>query len=201
MSRPKRTREQREIDLAEMPGLLRRGWTKARCAQKFGVSAAQVTQDWKEVQRRLDDVRNKDANALRFKSMEEIGEVKLEAWQAWEKSKEDAKSRSVTTEDFIGQDGAPYQKVKVVEAVEGRIPANQYLQTILSCIEQERKIEGIDKAKDGTDTGANMTLINWGPMFQGPPERTGADDLDDLIHGATGSMTSDQPPRIESTAP
>src|SRR5262245_2052021 len=122
MAAPKRTKAQRELDRAEMLKLLRRGWTKARIGERLGVHRTQVDYDWNAVLKELQADRERDTEKLIEAKKEEYAEVKREAWDAWERSKEDKERRvaETTTEGGGEGEGQGDRRTKAVKAVEGR---------------------------------------------------------------------------------
>lgn len=149
MTGPKRTPEQRELDLARMVKLLRRGLSKTQIAEQLGVSRGQIVYDWKQVLARLQADRDKDAKATVAAKLEEYREVKAEAWAAWERSKEDKERRTAETVTETSGGGEPpgQSRTKAVKQIEGRLPDHDYLNTVLKCLEAERELEGLDPPK------------------------------------------------------
>ncbi len=165
-TKPKRSKAQRALDLIEMTQLIRRGHTLTSIAEKQGVHLTQISYDWKQVLTRLKKERSDDAEAHRQRVLEQYGEVKREAWGAWEKSLRDAEKR-VEEEvpegpcpvcDGSGERGkARCDKcagtgevggiIKIVRTLEGRVGDPRFLNVIETSLAAERELLGVDAPK------------------------------------------------------
>jgi hypothetical protein len=97
-----------------------------------------------------------------------LADIRNEAFDAWVKSKEEEvhtyteKGLRTAYQEVKGRDGIErkpagqkLQSVKEVVRRISRLPENQYLRTIVACLEQEMKLEGLT-----TDVTVNMTQNN-----------------------------------------
>jgi predicted transcriptional regulator len=157
----------REENLAKMAQLMRRGYTQSVIARELGISQAQVSYDWKQLRQELRESRaDKDVKDAVDLQLEQLAEVKMEAWRAWEKSKEDARrveqeewpvrtcvkcdgkgqikvvgpSKAMTTCLKCGGKGETGGPGKAVTEVEGRLPGHQYLEAIIKCLKEEAEL-------------------------------------------------------------
>jgi transposase-like protein len=151
---PTRKPIQRLTDKAEMVKLLRRGWTKTAIAEKLGVHRTQVVHDWKQILEDLVETRDQEVNQLVVLKLEELGEVKREAWDAWERSKLDREK--TVREDWESDSGSG--STKEIKTREGQVGEARYLDTVLKCIAAERELLGLNPKKSMEITG---TVINW----------------------------------------
>lgn len=170
---PKRTVQQRELDLTEMTNLIRKGWTKHRIAEKLGVCHQQVSYDWKEVMRRLVKSREKDATAIKARQLEQLGHIREEALAAWEKSKEPG--QKVAVEEVELPDGV---RVKTTTTTEGRLPENPYLTTALKALESERDLEGLNAPKK---IDMRQAVVTWDVLAGAIPEGPLPDTIEEAL--------------------
>lgn len=122
-------------------------------------------------------------------------EIRYEAWMAYERSKLDTKktvsefipvrpkpvdpkAKQSTKPTTLVPSRSPEDAMMLLKAVvtqEGRLPANDYLRTIMTTLENERELLGIDAPKEISHSGS-MQIINWNAvLFQ--KEMPTADDI------------------------
>jgi RecJ-like exonuclease len=189
----KRPAESKAIDLAQLPRLIRRGWTKQMIAEKFKLSTAQVQIDVQLVLQELRVARDKDMEALVMAKMEELAEVKREAWLMWEATKKPVKKKVVEqTSDpnalcpmcsgtGANQSGAECfncagtgtrgNKIKRVKEVKDQRGHVEYLQIILKCIEMECKLQALFPMKGvSVSLTGSATTINWDLLAKSVPD-------------------------------
>jgi transposase-like protein len=171
---PKRTPDQIQLDRAEMVQLLRRGWTKAAIAEKFGLHPSQISYDWKRVLTRVQDDMRDEAGLAVAAQLERNAEVEREAWQAWEKSKQpgvkhvkESRRRQVKVE-AKGDDTPPatesvMEPEREIVTAEGRVGDPRFLTLVQHCQEVERDLKGITPA---TQVNFNGT-VNHNHNHQG----------------------------------
>lgn len=168
-TQPKRSDIQRKLDRAEMMKLLRRGWSKTQIAEKLGVHQTMISYDYKLVMKEVIANQTKDALFLRAKALEELAEVKKEAWIGWDKSKE--LHRKKVIEEYDKGDDSP-MSTKTVDTTEGSLPGSHYLNIILNCIAKEAELTGINADKV---LQVQQTVINWDKLYETP-----ANAMDDI---------------------
>lgn len=157
-----RNKTERETQRAELPKLLRRGWTQAMIAEKFGVSQAQVSCDYKIVMKELRQEASEDIKELIGLKLEEYGEVKKEMWEAWEKSKKNQEER---LEEDVSSDRGGHTKTAVKE--KGSCGDPKFIAIVMECIKQECNLLALNPAKE--IRGSLTTSINWDVLSQGIP--------------------------------
>lgn len=124
-----RSVEQREQDRTILSQLMRRGYTRQQAAEKLGITLAAIDTDWKVLMRRMRKGMDKDVEALVGAKLEEYAEVKREAWEAWEASKQQIVTRTVeesssgATEDGVSM-GRSNGHVKGGRGALGKVLAN-----------------------------------------------------------------------------
>jgi hypothetical protein len=157
---PKRSKEKRLLDRAEMVHLLREGCSKGAIAAKLGVHATQISYDWKIVVKELAGSRDRDLDELIAIKLEEYGHLKREAWAAWHQSKVEVKPLCVPDE----KTGKP--TIKYVETFCPPNPA--FLGKVLECLNAERVLLAINPPKEVSVKGA-MSSVNWDLLASGLP--------------------------------
>jgi hypothetical protein len=170
-----------------MVSLLRRGASKARVAEKLGLSPQTIRHDWRLVLKRLIADRNVDAAAIKARLLEELEEVKAEAWDQWDRSKEDAHKETMVSSLFPGgeqaeggkdEQGAEDEAIskgpgkivlsippKVTTVREGQCGNPIYLNVIRSCIEQEAELEGLLDRKSQTNVNVGISM-DWAAVLE-----------------------------------
>lgn len=179
---PGGTVAQRELRLAEMAALIRRGWTQSMLSARFKLTHSQVKDDCDLLLGRLaEDVRNCSKELVALK-LAEYAEIKMEAWEAWEKSKEDAvKKVQETSTSPMGK------RTRAGRYSEGRVGDSQHLRTILSCLEAERELLAINPA---TRVNVEGTMVNWDVLASGIPDGPVPDEVEMLLQQASrGSLS------------
>jgi hypothetical protein len=159
---PKRTRTQREADLAETARLDRMGLTQRQIAERIGVSSVQICFDLRKLRKRYVEQANVRAGEKIGELLQSYRDVRQQALLAWEKSWQDAERVTVTVRPSSG-DGLFADVVTTTTTIrEGRLPGAQFLQVILDTYAAERKLLGLDQEKPTVFLTADavVTLAN-----------------------------------------
>lgn len=124
--------------------LLREGFDLSQ--PMISVYLKKIREDYKrqEVEDRAAKVRAK---------LEEYRDIRREAWLAYDLSQKDTfkeQSEYAISEDE-GLEGSE-QRIKRIVTIEGRLPENAYLTTIMNTLKAERELLGLDETKDRTIT-------------------------------------------------
>jgi hypothetical protein len=164
MARPKRTKEARLDDMVKMTSMLRRGVPRYAIAQQLGVSAQQISYDWKVVVRQYHKDMNADIEELIGEKLLQYAEIKKEAWEAWEKSKLDAEEE--TTEEFTS---AKYSNTKTISKKSGRCGDPNFLKIICQCMKEECELQCLYPAKEIKGT-VTSNVINWDALVANIPD-------------------------------
>ena len=118
---PRRTKTQREADLAETARLDRLGYSQREIAAKIGVSCVQICYDLRTIRKRYARQAMEHTRELVGETLALLRDVRKEAHEAWERSK----------------------------TIKGRPPQNDFLQTILATAKATRELLGLDKLDFG----------------------------------------------------
>jgi hypothetical protein len=185
----KRTKQQREIDLARVADLVARGKSQRAIAAELGLSQPIISRDWRECLQRLAASRDVDTALKRAAMLEQYSKVKEEAWAAWDRSKEDRQRETKEQAGSMGAKGgkgasAPVkERFKVQSISEGRLPANEYLRTVLHCLDRECDLEALHPPKKVAPTT---------PDGESPYEPSSAQLLDRMLAAlAAGGAVAD----------
>lgn len=171
MAAPKlKSEADKEAMLAEVVKWDGRGYSHREIAAKVGVSKAMIHHYLEEVKQRYLHTQLEARAVGVFSVVSQLRDVRREAWEAWERSKEDAvrkTSRKGPPRVPRDKDGKPLPNaprskelvlLELTEMLEGRLPANEYLRTILDTLKQERELLGLDEALKVDVKGAVMTI-------------------------------------------
>ena len=91
--------------------------------------------------------------------IEQLRDIRREAWAAYERSMKDAEKE---VEEFAtypddGSSAAGSEvRIKRITTREGRLPSNQYLQTVMATLQAERELLGLDVEKKQAQTVVNV---------------------------------------------
>lgn len=187
---PKFSDTEREEVKAEVARLDRRGYTLSRIAEaiteKFGkrigpmmvhLYLKQMREDFREVQQ---------ASKAEYieEKVQQYREIRAVAWEAYERSMENSEkvveelgpARAEKKPDKNGNISSrkgdttdSLVKLRVIITKEGRLPDNQYLQTIMRTLEAERELLALDAPKKMEHGGA-VNVINWEAILLGKME-------------------------------
>ncbi len=137
MAAPKRTRFQRELDLARIAAMFLEQRPQTEIAKELGLVQSVISRDLAEVKRRWRMSSLIDINEAKQRELARIDALESEYWQAWERScHERVKTRTE-------QEG---QAIKAIVTREQRDGNPAFLNGIQNCIEQRCKILGIYEA-------------------------------------------------------
>lgn len=176
-----RTKTMKEEVLAVIARLDRRGYTQFEIAQELrrmglvDLSQPMVSKHLKQIREDYAEAKVAERHALVIEKLDQLREVRAEAWRAYDRSMLDARRRVTERAPRLKDDEEePRQakrkkpgvksldddlrRIKVIITREGRLPANEYLTTILKTIEMEMKLLGLLEDKT---TVNNTVLINW----------------------------------------
>jgi hypothetical protein len=154
---PKRTKTEREHDLAETARLDALGYSQSDIALRLKVSQPQVSADLKTLRERYEKEQQQSREISLHKHIRGLCHLRKECIEAWERSKLDHEERTVRTfrqvieaETKTDADGNVMvvrperiiEKVNTILHSEGRLPDNSYLRTILDTYKYEAELLG-----------------------------------------------------------
>ena len=158
---------------------------------KLDLSQGMISNYIKEIRKRYATSTQDTHAALVAEKVEQLNEVIAEAWSAYERSKDDVRkvtrekalrkpkeevvvekvklkghSRRKTTEQEVE---AILTTVKVMVTREGRVPANEFLLTIIRAHELQMKLLGVLEDKVTNNNTVNVISVDWGAMAERSP--------------------------------
>jgi hypothetical protein len=158
------------------------------------------------VKRRLDPAE------LLAEKLEQLADIRIQMWDAWERSKENAETnvaeeelRKVYEEFTDGGGkvtrqvvGESMQLVKKMQKIAGRLPEDRYIAKIIDCLKEESRLLGLTedaiiKVTNTTNNVAgdqNNLTVNWSSL----KERPGVPDAVEGAIEAVGLASTPMPP-------
>lgn len=144
-------------DRKRIAELYLQGWLQVDIAQDVGIDQSTVSRDLKAIRDEWLKSTLVDFNEAKAKELARIDAVEVEAWAAYERSKG---KREVTTQESAAVgDGEDNARQKVQIRTEDRDGDPKWLEIVLKCSEQRRKILGID-----APTKSEVTGKDGGPL-------------------------------------
>ena len=147
MAAPKRTRIQRERDLVIVSDLYLRGETQQAIAgivsesyPEFSLTQQQIGYDIKKLLGRWQKQQFLNIDDIKARELARINKMEREAWDAWDRSKEDAETTISKVRGATG-DKEPKQ-VERTEQAKGQVGNPAFMKVIQWCVEQRCKIFG-----------------------------------------------------------
>ena len=210
---PKRSPTQREGDLELVAKLDRRGWSQIEIANYIGISQQQVSFDLKLVRERYREATLDEMASRVEEKRRQYREVRREAWEAWERSKLESKKTSTESiqvppkGEKQGKRGGKgetsttpiLRPTRVTETVEAKLPANEYLRTVLECLKAERELDGLDPERKGLGQGGGGESIEvfWNTLATGLSDASSMDEIEARITQVLNSVQGQGTPQME----
>ena len=154
------------------------GHTQAAIAKQLGCTQTCVSKDLQKIREKWQQSSVRNFDLARAEQLLKLDRVEMEAWLAWERSKQPSSTATISESEN------KKQSRRTVKQKEGD---PRWLQIVQNCITQRRAILGLDllpQVKDGgTDGPATLELRRARVMafFDGlgirPPNGTGAPGL------------------------
>jgi predicted transcriptional regulator len=139
MREPKEIVQQRE----RLAWALRQeGWTQDRIAVELGIGQPAVSKALKRLSIRYHKDMAADVARVKGEQIAQLDRVVDEAMQAWERSKQSAKSLSKITKPGSGPRGQRGQQEETTLRVDDQVGDPRHLQTAMKAMEDIRKITG-----------------------------------------------------------
>jgi hypothetical protein len=171
----KRSKAERESDLAAMATLLAKGATQRQLAEQFDLALGTVSYDVKEIEKRWREHAAEAVDLWKGRLVASHDQVILESWQEWERSKADGEKVVEVTELMDSPDEgdgfglatagtAPERLLEVTRrtvTIMGRTGDPRYLNTIETALAEKAKIIGAhaaDKIEHAGKDGAPLLV-------------------------------------------
>jgi hypothetical protein len=143
MAAPKRTKAQREADLAEISRLYCSGWRQADIADRLSVSQQQISLDLKAIFADWRKARDGAITEWTNAELAKINALEVEYWDAWRRSCED-RTRVVKGARVTPGKTGKQTATNATTTTETLLGNPAYLAGVQWCIERRCKILGID---------------------------------------------------------
>lgn len=183
----------RDEHLEEVAELDRRGYSQGEIARKTGVTQQQINYDLKQIrQTYLEGAAETYALKVAEKKRQ-YRDIRREAWEAWEKSKEEA--LRVVDEEVTSASGRGGH-TRRTETREGRLPDVSYLRTVIDTLKQECDLEGLNQP---LQVQGQVNVIDWNRLFQQAEDHE-VDDVERKLHAIDQVLKGSIQP-LESTSP
>lgn len=154
----KRTKFQREHDLAEIADMYLKGFTQLEISRKLrtNISRPQVTADIKKIRQRWLTSQVMDFNEAMNKALDHCDKVEKEAWGEWERSKvkRTVKYSEKRTGETVAEGIIIGEKTKISAREEEQCGDPRYLVVINQCRRDRMEILGLMQPKNVNVTGA-----------------------------------------------
>lgn len=153
MASNKRTTFQIERDRQDIADKYLQGWTQSRIAEYlnndanrgYQLSRQMISYDLQRIQEDWRESALIDIDEAKTQELAKIDRLEREYWDAWEKSKEDAVSKTIERYMSGTDKKTANKRVKEQERTSEQFGDSAFLRGIQWCIEQRCKILGIDK--------------------------------------------------------
>jgi hypothetical protein len=186
---PKRTRLQREEDLATTARLNRRGYELAEIGRIVGVSQVQICYDLKKLRQRYYAEQKRlvaeelSAKALKVaEKVDQYKEIRRELWEQWEISKGHVERDMIEKILEVLEEEGGVQGITNLRIQLSTKPIPEYIRLILTCLEAERELEGLDEPKK---LDARVVSLDWDRLLDAG-EEDHRDRIEDRITRARG---------------
>lgn len=143
MTSSKQSTKRRKMELRrqEIAGLYKKGITnQAKIGEMLGITRVTVWKDLKVLNERWKESALIDLDAAKGQLLDELNDLKRNYWEAWEQSREEAKTKTLKAKsDNKGNPTPDTQTVKTEE----QCGDPRYLQGIEKCLQETAKILGL----------------------------------------------------------
>lgn len=160
MAAPKSKNQHTREDYVDVCGRMRlRGYTQTMISEAVGISQPMVSYNEKIARKRMIERLKAKQDEYVAEKLAQYEDIRREAWAAYEKSMRDSEKE---VEEFAtypddGSSAAGSEvRIKRITTREGRLPNNQYLNTVMATLQAERELLGLDVEKKQAQTVVNV---------------------------------------------
>lgn len=150
----RRSEKQLDLDLAAITRLLVQGKTQSEIAAELNMQKGTVSRDIKAIQQRWQQSTLMDFHSARMIQIAKLDQIEAEAWEAWQKSKEEATAATRSTSDDAGTRTTISKRTQSGDS--------RYLAVIRDVIELRARLLGLLTATTNTTVnlpGAHQTVV------------------------------------------
>jgi hypothetical protein len=203
----KRTKAQREEDLARIAEMHACGMSQAEIAAALGFTQQQISHDLKEIYRRWSAPEKPNLHTIKARILAELNAQKKQARKAWEKSqatKETSTQKQVKTPGGVVGEGESVQVEPDKERNEASLRTEErdgsvaFLKEIRECIKMECQIHGLNAAAKVELSGGDGPPIRFIEIHRPPsvPPPAQTEPLPSTAPVADLSADDGEPPPI-----
>jgi predicted DNA-binding protein (UPF0251 family) len=211
-TRNRRAAIPRVQNLVQVAILDRRGYDRHEIAARLGISEESVIKSIDEIHAKYMSMAIQEKAMLIEEKRAQLRELRKEAWEAWERSKADGYRKVTETRPGAvcplclgegknqragmrnrpctrcGGTGKLKDSTRITKVREGRLPANEYLKTIIETLRDEQELLGLTSASSSTQ----VNIINWDTLL------SQAKSARQLESGGTGDVIASKLHAIEA---
>lgn len=160
----RRTQAQRLDDQTRIAELHLKGMSQIAIAKQLKMTEATVSRDMAAIRLRWQESPLLDYNEAVQRELEALNIIQVEAWAAWEASKEE--------ETIKSQSGGEGLQARATITKRSRVGDDKYLKIALECIDKRAKLLGLYKqtiehtGKDGQPIKVSATIDTMKDLFQ-----------------------------------
>src|ERR1019366_1925590 len=157
----------------EIDKLDRRGYNQHAIAKAVGIGQSTVAYHLKRIMEDIKKRRLVDFNEGISRRVDDLNEIRREAWDAYERSKSDVESNEKEQaikkvyEESVDENGKAkrtevgqeMQLVKVIDKISGRLPGCEYLQVIRAATMDIAKLQGL--FDDRPINNNQINVLSW----------------------------------------
>jgi len=153
-----RARTQIERDRRRISELYLKGWLQAEIAKELHLSQPTVSNDLKAIQKEWLKSTLQDFDKLKARELAKIDNLELVYWEAWERSKDNKKSKTIKLNPRRGQIRATNEDITEIKTKdEDLIGDPRFLSGVQWCIDRRCKLLGIDAPEKHEHSGIVKT--------------------------------------------
>lgn len=155
---PKRTTEQRTADRAAIAQMWLRCMTQSEIAEQTLPSGAKLTQQMISVEVRAIEREWKthaitDFDQAKRREYEKLNQVERDAWQGWERSKADLKSKRAKVSKHDGD-----SKDEAATETKNQVGEARFLEILIKASESRRRLYGLDAPVETLNSSSGVQI-------------------------------------------
>jgi len=161
-----RSRSQLERDRKRIAELYLKGWLQVDIADELNLCQPTISSDIKALQKIWLNSSLRDFDELKSRELAKIDNLELEYWDAWDRSKQIKKSKTIKLRPRKGQKKATNEDITDIQTKDEDVVGDpRFLNGVERCIERRCKLLGIDAPEKHEPL--SIIII--------PPEKTNGD--------------------------
>lgn len=143
-TRKKRTPLQLKQDRVRIAEMYIQGYYQSQIGEELGLTQQQISYDLKVIQRQWLKQTTMALDEYKARELAKIDYLEQTYWKSWRRSLEDTKADTLKARVGQGQSGGQAQPIERTVKTENNCGDPRFLQGVERCIEQRRKMLGLD---------------------------------------------------------